>query len=103
MGTNVSDIRCLKIPFFDPPTSEDLIPEFSVHEQSDGIIYATASMGSTSKECLQSWIRLLQKNGNPRLAETAIVFRCGFAEATSDQLKLEAGENEAIDGTEKKD
>lgn len=93
----------MKIPFFDPPTSEDIIPEFSVHENRDGIIYAIASMGSSSRECLQSWIRFLQKNGNPNLADTAIVFRCGFPEAPSDQLKLQASENEAIDETEKKD
>lgn len=84
----VLDIAYMKIPFLDPPTAEDLIPEFSVHEQRDGIIYAVASMGSSSKNCLQSWIRFLQKNGNSRLGDTTIVFRCNSEEVPPDQSKL---------------
>ena len=68
-------IKNLKIPFFDPPVPEDLIPEFSVHEQRDGIIFAMCITGTNSKQSLLSWIRQLESHGNSRLEEMTILFR----------------------------
>lgn len=68
-------VKNLKIPFFDHPDVDDLIPKLSVHEQKDGIIYAVAATGTSSKNSLASWIRLLEKHGNPRLGEIPIIFK----------------------------
>ncbi len=71
----ISVVKNLKIPFFDPPTPDDVIPNFSVHEQRDGIIYAMGITGTTSKDSLFSWIRFLELNGNKKLGKVPIVFR----------------------------
>ena len=68
-------IKNLKAPFLDPPTPEDLIPEFSVHEQRDGVIYGMCITGSNSKQSLLSWIRFLESHGNSRLEDIPILFR----------------------------
>lgn len=52
-----------------------MIPNFSVHEQKDGIIYGICSTGTLSKDSVLSWIRLLEKNGNPNLGKIPIVIR----------------------------
>ncbi|XP_037051511.1 evolutionarily conserved signaling intermediate in Toll pathway, mitochondrial [Bradysia coprophila] len=47
----------------------------SVHEQRDGTIYAICATGTSTKDSLLSWIRLLETNGNPRLAEIPVLFK----------------------------
>ncbi|XP_053676150.1 evolutionarily conserved signaling intermediate in Toll pathway, mitochondrial [Anopheles nili] len=48
----------------------------SVHEQDDGVIYAICCTGTSSKDSLLSWIRLLEKeNGNAVLATLAVLFK----------------------------
>ncbi|CAG9799079.1 unnamed protein product [Chironomus riparius] len=47
----------------------------SVHEQKDGTIYAVCCTGVSSKDSLLSWIRLLEKNGNPNLADLLVLFK----------------------------
>ncbi|KAK6644560.1 hypothetical protein RUM43_000827 [Polyplax serrata] len=46
-----------------------------VHKQENGKIYAICITGTTSKDSLLSWVRLLQKNGNPILGEVPVLFR----------------------------
>ncbi|KAG4069895.1 hypothetical protein HA402_009602 [Bradysia odoriphaga] len=47
----------------------------SVHEQRDGTIYAICATGTSTKDSLLSWIRLLETHGNPRLAEIPVLFK----------------------------
>lgn len=46
----------------------------SVHEQEDGIIFALCATGTSSKDSLLSWIRHLEKDGNPALGSIPVVF-----------------------------
>jgi hypothetical protein len=45
----------------------------SVHEQSDGVILAACATGTSSRDSLLSWVRLLQES-NPRLGQVPVVF-----------------------------
>lgn len=56
----------------------------SVHQQDDGTIYAICATGTSTKDSLLSWIRLLEVNGNPNLARTPVLFR--FVSKVEDQL-----------------
>ena len=47
----------------------------SVHQQDDGTIFAICATGTSTKDSLLSWIRLLEANGNPVLGEIPILFR----------------------------
>lgn len=46
----------------------------SVHEQEDGIIFSLCATGTSSKDSLLSWIRHLEKDGNPALGSIPVVF-----------------------------
>ncbi|KAL4701904.1 hypothetical protein ACJJTC_013763 [Scirpophaga incertulas] len=46
----------------------------TVHEQDDGTIVAICATGTSSRDSLLSWIRLLEKYGNPSLSELAVIF-----------------------------
>ncbi|XP_041768414.1 evolutionarily conserved signaling intermediate in Toll pathway, mitochondrial [Anopheles merus] len=57
----------------------------SVHEQEDGIIYAICCTGSSTKDSLLSWIRLLEKeSGNGALSSLAVLFK--FNSPTSEVM-----------------
>lgn len=47
----------------------------SVHQQDDGTIFAICATGTSTKDSLLSWIRLLEVNGNPSLGEIPVLFR----------------------------
>ncbi|XP_067619618.1 evolutionarily conserved signaling intermediate in Toll pathway, mitochondrial [Eurosta solidaginis] len=47
----------------------------SVHQQEDGTIFAICATGTSTKDSLLSWIRLLEANGNPTLGEVPVLFR----------------------------
>lgn len=47
----------------------------TVHEQREGTIYAICVTGTSTKDSLLSWIRLLEKSGNPSLAEIPVLFK----------------------------
>lgn len=54
--------------------SRAVVPKPSVHEQNDGIILGVCATGSSSRDSLLSWIRLLEKNGNPALEHIPVIF-----------------------------
>lgn len=65
----------MRIPFFEDPTdNRAVIRQPSVHEQEDGIIFAMCATGTSSRDSLLSWIRSLEKDGNPALAEVPVLF-----------------------------
>lgn len=47
----------------------------SVHEQRDGTIYAICATGTSTKDSLLSWIRLLERNGNSCLGQIPVLFK----------------------------
>jgi len=50
-----------------------VVREPTVHEQDDGTILAVCATGSSSRDSLLSWIRVLE-NSNPNLANMAVLF-----------------------------
>lgn len=72
----------------------------SVHEQDDGTIFAICCTGSSTKDSLLSWVRLLEKHGNPCLGHLPVLFK--FTSNVPDQLKVAApdeGDAGGGDGT----
>lgn len=51
-----------------------------MHEQEDGVIFGICATGTSSKDSLLSWIRLLEKDNNPNLGQASIVFTLRSAE-----------------------
>lgn len=66
----------MNIPIFSflPPVAKYLKTIPSVHEQEDGVFYSVCATGTSSKDSLLSWIRHLEKDGNPNLANISVVF-----------------------------
>lgn len=56
----------------------------SVHEQDDGTIFAMCITGTSTKDSLLSWIRLLENDGNPKLATIPVLFK--FRQHVPNQL-----------------
>ncbi|KAM3964390.1 evolutionarily conserved signaling intermediate in Toll pathway, mitochondrial-like, partial [Aphomia sociella] len=46
----------------------------TVHEQDDGTIVSVCATGTSSRDSLLSWIRLLEQNGNPSLSNIPVIF-----------------------------
>lgn len=60
------------------PKKSDVVvkmPKRSLHQQDDGTIYAICATGTSTKDSLLSWIRLLERNGNPSLAHIPVLFK----------------------------
>jgi signaling intermediate in Toll pathway protein len=75
MGCFISDVGNLRLPFFENPTeNQALVRHPSVHEQEDGTIFAICATGTSSRDSLLSWIRSLETDGNPALAEIPVLF-----------------------------
>ncbi|XP_037273871.1 evolutionarily conserved signaling intermediate in Toll pathway, mitochondrial isoform X2 [Rhipicephalus microplus] len=51
----------------------DLLKPSTVHEQTDGIILAMAATGTSTRDSLLSWLRILQLQ-NPKLSDIPVVF-----------------------------
>lgn len=63
---------------FMSPKAKDIVarkPNRSIHQQDDGTIYAICATGTSTKDSLLSWIRLLEQNGNPSLAVIPVLFK----------------------------
>jgi len=72
-----------------PNTALTVVP--SVHEQEDGVILAVCVTGTSSRDSLLSWIRLLGKN-NPKLeAGLPVIFQPAVYEGQSIVVKEREG------------
>lgn len=71
------DVSAINVPIFGFGRSKNnkIAVKKSVHEQPDGIIYALCCTGVSTKDSLLSWVRLLEKDGNPNLANLAVLFK----------------------------
>lgn len=65
------------LSFMSPKKSDVVVkkPQRSLHQQDDGTIYAICATGTSTKDSLLSWIRLLEQNGNPSLAVIPVLFK----------------------------
>lgn len=66
-----SDVSKLHMPQFEQPQA--VAKPRIVHQQEDGTIMAVCATGSSSRDSLLSWVRLLQRD-NPRLGEIPVLF-----------------------------
>lgn len=63
-------------PFGTQPKPKDKVAlKRSIHQQDDGTIFAICATGTSTKDSLLSWVRLLEKQGNPNLANVPILFK----------------------------
>lgn len=71
------DVSHIDVPFFGYRGSKrnKLALKKSVHEQEDGIVFAVCCTGSSTKDSLLSWVRLLEKDGNPNLGNLVVLFK----------------------------
>ncbi|XP_058811693.1 evolutionarily conserved signaling intermediate in Toll pathway, mitochondrial [Topomyia yanbarensis] len=92
---DLDDVRRLEVPFVGigmtysaASPKNKLAHKRSVHEQDDGTIFAICCTGTSTKDSLLSWVRLLEKNGNPCLEQLPVLFK--FTSPIPDQLKVAA-------------
>ncbi|XP_044726966.1 evolutionarily conserved signaling intermediate in Toll pathway, mitochondrial [Chrysoperla carnea] len=95
---NVDDVSNLRIPIYEKPKKVSVIP--SIHEQDDGIYLAICATGTSSQDSLLSWIRLMEKDGNPALGKIPVVFTLRHPEreltvsnATKEQSVMNLNQN----------
>ncbi|XP_030376546.1 evolutionarily conserved signaling intermediate in Toll pathway, mitochondrial [Scaptodrosophila lebanonensis] len=72
------DVTNIEVPFFGrpPPRRHNQLGKVrSVHQQEDGTIFAICATGTSTKDSLLSWIRLLEANGNAALGGIPVLFR----------------------------
>lgn len=72
------DVADINVPLFGRPSVKkqyQVGKVRSVHQQDDGTIFAICATGTSTKDSLLSWIRLLEANGNPALGEIPVLFR----------------------------
>lgn len=106
---DIDDVGNLRIPFFeDPAKNQAVVRQPSVHEQEDGTVFAMCATGTSSRDSLLSWIRSLEKDGNPALAEVPVLFTSksplGEVVPVSECDGTEMAEDRNIEsGTENKD
>lgn len=67
------DVSHLFTPLFSNPRKELSKEVMSVHKQEDGVYYAVCATGTSSRDSLLSWIRLLEKE-NPKIGELPVLF-----------------------------
>lgn len=69
-----NDIARLPLNFYGKSRKEALLSNKSIHVQEDGIILALAATGTSSRDSLLSWVRILEQL-NPVMKERRVVFK----------------------------
>ncbi|XP_065311174.1 evolutionarily conserved signaling intermediate in Toll pathway, mitochondrial [Dermacentor albipictus] len=67
------DVSNIPITVLGEKPTSDLVKPSTVHEQTDGIILAMAATGTSTRDSLLSWLRILQVH-NAKLKEIPVVF-----------------------------
>ncbi|XP_041977910.1 evolutionarily conserved signaling intermediate in Toll pathway, mitochondrial [Aricia agestis] len=73
---DLDDVSNIKKPTGIPGVGRVKLPQLknTIHEQDDGTIVAVCATGTSSRDSLLSWIRLLEKYDNPSLSEIPVIF-----------------------------
>lgn len=82
---------------FRNPSEINILVQPSVHEQEDGVILGLCATGTSSRDSLLSWIRLLEKAGNPALSSIPVVFRLKAPETQVATVQEENEEHKSIE------
>nr|CAD7266655.1 unnamed protein product [Timema shepardi] len=87
------DVSSLRDPFSEEGAGEYVPP--TVHEQDDGTILAMCATGTSSRDSLLSWVRLLERDGNPALGHLPVLFKLRsplgeLATLEEDQTRIQA-------------
>lgn len=97
----IVDVRNIPVPkfmkFMSSKPKEIVVkkPKRSIHQQDDGTIYAICATGTSTKDTLLSWIRLLEKNGNPNLEYLPVLFK--FSKPVDDRsLVVVNNQNDSV-------
>lgn len=93
--TDVQNLRMPKfLKFLSPKERAVAIkkPKRSIHQQDDGTIYGICATGTSTKDSLLSWIRLLEKHGNPCLETVPVLFK--FKSPVDDKALIVVNNNE---------
>ncbi|KAH8360192.1 hypothetical protein KR093_011281 [Drosophila rubida] len=72
------DVSQIGVPFFGraPPRRHNQLGKVrSVHQQDDGTIFAICATGTSTKDSLLSWIRLLELHGFAEFGQIPVLFR----------------------------
>lgn len=74
---DIDDVSNIDVPLFGfaKPKNTKLMVRKSVHEQDDGTVFGVCCTGTSTKDSLLSWIRLLEKDGNPNLENLVVLFK----------------------------
>nr|CAD7578321.1 unnamed protein product [Timema californicum] len=77
-----------------PEGAGEYVPP-TVHEQDDGTILAMCATGTSSRDSLLSWVRLLERDGNPALGHLPVLFKLRsplgeLATLEEDQTRIQA-------------
>ncbi|XP_077491335.1 evolutionarily conserved signaling intermediate in Toll pathway, mitochondrial [Amblyomma americanum] len=67
------DVSNIPITVFGEKPYSDVAKPSTIHEQTDGIILAIGATGTSTRDSLLSWLRILQVQ-NPKLKEIPVVF-----------------------------
>ncbi|CAN8003248.1 unnamed protein product [Ixodes hexagonus] len=71
---DADDVSNIPLTMFgEEPPAKELVKPSTVHEQEDGIILALCATGTSSRDSLLSWLRMLQKD-NPKLKQIPVIF-----------------------------
>lgn len=96
------DVSDLQMPAFLNPFGKKANPKNkvalkrSIHQQDDGTIFAICATGTSTKDSLLSWVRLLEENGNPNLANTPVLFK--FTTAVNDKALVVVVDDQSAKG-----
>lgn len=84
----IDDVSDIDVPIFSlgqvKPKKNKIALIRSVHEQKDGTVYAICCTGQQTKDALLSWLRLLEKNGNPCLENLIVLFKLATASSETE-------------------
>lgn len=94
---DVSNLKITSYLGFGVPPKKEVAVITSVHEQEDGVILAVCATGTSSKDSLLSWIRLLEKNGNPNLSDAPVVFTLRTAEKEITNVETASVADNSVD------
>lgn len=79
-------------PFGQKPKPKNKVAlKRSIHQQDDGTIYAICATGTSTKDSLLSWVRLLEQHGNPNLANIPVLFK--FKSPVNDKALVVLNDN----------
>lgn len=76
-NTDPDDVSNIKKPLGIPGViGSSKVPSVrqTLHEQDDGTIVSVCATGTSSRDSLLSWIRLLERHGNPLLSSIPVIF-----------------------------